>query len=110
MAKVQILIDGELFQWEQKRFVSFEGEIPAYAQFYTQKGKKSVDVEVENQQAEIPSKILMQKSPLTIIACDENDRVLARKTFRILERPKPEFYETQEEEILIYGGNANGTT
>lgn len=110
MNKVQIFTDGELFQWEQKRLVFFEGDNLFYAQFYTQKGQNSIDIEINNKQAEIPSKLLTQKTPLTVIACDKDNRVLARKTFRILARPKPEFYEEQEqEEILFYGGNANGT-
>ena len=93
-------IEKELFQWEKGRFVVVSNPIVTTIEFYNKKSKYSDEVSVENGQAQIPNKLLKESLPITALACiDDEDgtKVISRKTFKVLARPRPEFYVDDED-------------
>ena len=94
-------IDKELFQWEKGRFVTVSNDSITTVEFYNKKSKYSDEVSVENGQAQIPNKLLKEALPIAALACiddgDNGTKVVTRKTFKVLERPKPEFYVDDED-------------
>ena len=89
-------IDKELFQWEKGRFVKISNNSITTVEFYNKKSKYSDEVSVENGKAQIPNKLLKEALPIAALACvddgDNGTKVISRKTFKVLARPKPEFY------------------
>ena len=93
-------IDKELFQWEKGRFVKVSRSDITTVEFYNKKSKYSDEVGVEDGQAQIPNQLLKEALPIIASACidDENGtKVISRKTFKVLARPKPEFYIDDDE-------------
>ena len=105
-------IEKELFQWEKGRFVLVSDETITSIEFYNKKSKHSDQVEVENGQAQIPNKLLKESLPIAALACiDDNEngtRVISRKTFKVLARPKPEFYVDDEDDPVNPGPDIPG--
>lgn len=109
---MKIKIDKELFQWERDRevFVDLDKEEPQtlYAQFYNSKTQKSPLFLLEDYKAFIPDELLYQSLPITVLICTET-RVLARKEFRVLKRPKPEAFDLEQPTLTkldnLIGGN-----
>lgn len=98
-----IKIDKELFQWEQNRenFVDFD-EDPTqtpYVQFYNSKTQKCPLVPLENDKALIPNELLEQPLSITVLVCTDK-RVLARREFRVLKRPKPEGIDDSSQQLI----------
>lgn len=112
-SKVEITITKQLFQWEKGRAIQIEPPNQArYAQFYNAKSKVALESDVEGGRAEIPDELLTQSLPITVIVCSEDGDgtwVIGRKTFQVLSRKKPETYIADDEEVILFGGNANGT-
>lgn len=95
-------IDKELFQWEKGRYVYVKQNDPEIiaVEFYNKKSKYSDQVNVEDGKAQIPNKLLKESLPIAVLACTEDDdgtKVVSRKTFKVLARPKPEFYVDDED-------------
>lgn len=105
-------IEKELFQWEKGRYVTVTDPIITTVEFYNKKSKYSDEVTVEGGQALIPNKLLKESLPIAALACvdDENGtKVISRKTFKVLARPKPEFYVDDDDPVvpgvdIIYDG------
>lgn len=96
-------IEKELFQWEKGRYVIVNDESITTVEFYNKKSKHGDEVIVENGQAQIPNKLLKESLPIAALACtdDENGtKVISRKTFKVLARPRPEFYVDDEDEPI----------
>ena len=95
-------IDKELFQWEKGRVVFVSDNSITSVEFYNKKSKYGDQVEVENGQAQIPNKLLKESLPIAALACIDDEengtRVISRKTFKVLARPKPEFYVDDEDD------------
>ena len=95
-------IDKELFQWEKGRVVFVSDSSITSVEFYNKKSKYGNQVEVENGQAQIPNKLLKESLPIAALACIDDEengtRVISRKTFKVLARPKPEFYVDDEDD------------
>ena len=88
-------IDKELFQWEKGRKVIVTDPEITIVGFYNKKSKETQEVKVENGQAQIPNELMAQNLPITALACIEDEdgsKVISRKTFKVLVRPKPETY------------------
>lgn len=94
-------IDKELFQWEKGRFVKVSNDSITAVEFYNKKSKYGDEVSVENGKAQIPNKLLKEALPIAALACvddgDNGTKVISRKTFKVLARPKPEFYVDDDE-------------
>ena len=107
-----LAIEKELFQWEKGRYVIVNNPEITTVEFYNKKSKHSDQVEVENGQAQIPNKLLKESLPIAALACiDDNEngtRVISRKTFKVLARPKPEFYVDDEDEPINPGPDIPG--
>lgn len=113
-SKVEITTGKQLFQWEKERFIHIDPPTQArYAQFYNAKSKVALESDIEGGQALIPNELLMQNLPITVIICSEDGDgtwVIGRKILPILTRKKPETYIADDEEVILFGGNANGAT
>ena len=93
-------IDKELFQWEKGRYVIVSDPKITVVEFYNKKSKYGDEVIVENGQAQFPNKLLKESLPIAALACvedEEGTKVISRKTFKVLGRPKPEFYVDDED-------------
>lgn len=104
-------IEKELFQWEKGRYVIVNDESITTVEFYNKKSKYGDEVIVENGQAQIPNKLLKESLPIAALACidDENGtKVISRKTFKVLARPRPEFYVDDEDEPVNPGPDIPG--
>lgn len=104
-------IDKELFQWEKGRFVEVSDVSITTVEFYNKKSKYSDEVSVENGQAQIPNKLLKESLPIAALACiDDEDgtKVISRKTFKVLARPRPEFYVDDEDGPIEPGPDIPG--
>lgn len=112
--KVEITAGKQLFQWEKGRVVYINPPNQArYAQFYNTKSKVALESDVEGGCAGIPNELLTQNLPITVIVCSEDGDgtwVIGRKVFQVLARKKPETYIADDEEVILFGGNANGAT
>jgi hypothetical protein len=109
--KLMLNIEKELFQWEKGRYVIVNDESITTVEFYNKKSKYSDEVIVENGQAQIPNKLLKESLPIAALACidDENGtKVISRKTFKVLARPRPEFYVDDEDEPINPGPDIPG--
>ena len=95
-----LAIEKELFQWEKGRYVIVNNPEITTVEFYNKKSEYGDEVIVENGQAQIPNKLLKDSLPIAALACiDDEDgtKVISRKTFKVLARPKPEFYVDDED-------------
>jgi hypothetical protein len=105
-------INKELFQWEKGRFVIVQQEDITTVEFYNKKSTYSDEVIVENGQAQIPNKLLKESLPITALACiddgDNGTKVISRKTFKVLARPKPEFYIDDDDGPITPGPDIPG--
>lgn len=117
MFKFQLELDRELFQWEKDRILLIKPNTNLdqiyCVQFYNNKSKFSEEVTPQDDIVKIPNILLTQNIPLTAVICGkegEGTQVLGYKTFRVLPRLKPQSYQDDDEEILIFGGGASGTT
>jgi hypothetical protein len=109
--KLMLNIEKELFQWEKGRYVIVNDESITTVEFYNKKSKHGDEVIVENGQAQIPNKLLKESLPIAALACidDENGtKVISRKTFKVLARPRPEFYVDDEDEPINPGPDIPG--
>ena len=90
-------IEKELFQWEKDRYVYItqsNTEIVT-VEFYNKKSDVAMEVYVTSNKAKIPNELLKENLPITAIACadiEKGNNVVARKTFKVLARPKPQYY------------------
>ena len=106
-----ISIEKELFQWDKNRVVNIlleEGDIaPTHLQFYNKKSSRGLEFNFE-EKAKIPNSLLKEKTPIVVLAChkgDKEEKVLCRREFKVLARPKPDSYIDDEEGIeIIYDG------
>ena len=106
-------IEKELFQWEKGRYVIVSDKHPEITtvEFYNKKSTYSDEVSVIDGQAQIPNKLLKESLPIAASACvdDENGtKVISRKTFKVLARPKPEFYIDDEDGPVTPGPDIPG--
>ena len=104
-------IDKELFQWEKGRFVTVSDGSITTVEFYNKKSEYGDEVSVEDGQAQIPNKLLKDCLPIAALACvDDEDgtKVISRKTFKVLARPKPEFYVDDEDDPINPGPDIPG--
>ena len=90
-------INKELFQWEKGRFVTVDDNEPEITtvEFYNKKSKQGIEQYVINHKAQIPNFLLKESLPIVALACidtEDGTQVISRKTFKVLARPKPEFY------------------
>lgn len=97
-------IEKELFQWEKGRKVIVSDSKVTSVEFYNKKSKYSDEIVVENGQAQIPNKLLKEALPIAALACiddgDNGTKVISRKTFKVLARPKPEFYVDDDDPVI----------
>lgn len=84
-------INKELFQWEKERYLDVSNSNITAVEFYNSKSKRGQKVNIENGQALIPNSLLKESLPITALACID-DKVISRKTFKVLARPKPDSY------------------
>ena len=87
----------ELFPWEKERYVIVTPTTPEITtvEFYNKKSKISREVMVVRGKARIPNDLLKESIPIVASACVEDyagTKVISRKVFRVLARPKPEYY------------------
>ena len=101
---MELRINRELFQWEAGRYIYIDykenEEKASHVQFFNKNSSNSLEVPVIDGKAKIPDPLLKEKYPITAIVCINNldeKRVLGRKNFNILSRPKPIEYKEQEE-------------
>ena len=91
-----IKIDKELFQWERGRevLVEFDDDKPIapFAQFFNCKTAIAPYSPILNGRATIPDTLLEVACPIMVLICTE-EKVLCRKEFKVLKRPKPEGYD-----------------
>ena len=93
-------ISKELFQWEKGRKVLVNDPEITIVGFYNKKSKQTAEVKVIDGQAQIPNGLMTQNLPITALACIEDEdgtKVMSRKTFKVLARPRPETYVEPEE-------------
>lgn len=95
-------IEKELFQWEKGRVVTVSKDHPEITsiEFYNKKSEYGDEVAVVEGKAQIPNKLLKESLPIAALACvdqEDSTKVIFRKTFRVLARPKPEFYVDDED-------------
>jgi hypothetical protein len=98
--KIMLEISKELFQWEKGRKVFVGDPEITIIGFYNKKSKQTAEVKVIDGQAQIPNELMTQNLPITALACVEDEdgtKVMSRKTFKVLARPKPETYVEPEE-------------
>ena len=104
-------IEKELFQWEKGRKVIVSNPSITSVEFYNKKSEYGDEVLVVEGQAQIPNKLLKESLPIAALACIEEDgenRVISRKTFKVLARPKPEFYVDDEDDPINPGPDIPG--
>ena len=110
-----IRIDKELFQWEKNRYVyvdsSTEEPVITYVQFDGGKERIGSEAELKDGKAKIPNYLLRNSLPITALACigslEEGTQVIARRTFKVIPRAKPDTYFNDEEDVgieVIYEG------
>ena len=111
-----IRIDKELFQWEKNRYVyvdsSAEEPVITYVQFYNGREEIGPERKLEQGRAKIPNYLLQKSLPITALACEgeqkDGTKVIARRTFKVIPRAKPDTYFNDEEEDVgievIYDG------
>ena len=106
-----LAIEKELFQWEKGRYVIVNNPTITTVEFYNKKSEYGDEVSVEDGRAQIPNKLLKDCLPIAALACvDDEDgtKVISRKTFKVLARPKPEFYVDDEDEPIVPGPDIPG--
>ena len=106
-----LAIEKELFQWEKGRYVIVSNPEISTVEFYNKKSEYGDEVIVENGQAQIPNKLLKDSLPIAALACiDDGDgtKVISRRTFKVLARPKPEFYVDDEDKPVNPGPDIPG--
>lgn len=107
-----LAIEKELFQWEKGRCVIVNNPEITTVEFYNKRSEYGDEVIVENGRAQIPNKLLKDSLPIAALACIDDDengtRVISRKTFKVLARPKPEFYVDDEDEPIDPGPDIPG--
>ena len=109
---MKIIIDRELFQWDKNRCVSVQfdnnEESPSILQFYNKKSSKAKECVFSKDKNIIPNELLKSGLPVTVLAClaeGEETKVLCRKEFKVLARPKPESYVDDDLAVeIIYDG------
>lgn len=110
-----IRIDKELFQWEKNRYVyvdsSAEEPVITYVQFDSGKERIGSEAELKDGKAKIPNYLLRKSLPITALACigslEEGTQVIARRTFKVIPRAKPESYFDEDDDTgieVIYDG------
>lgn len=106
-------ITKELFQWEKGRYVLVENEENepqiSVVQFYNKKSKYGPEISVEDGKAEIPNYLLKESLPIVAVACTKDfgdTQVVTRREFKVLGRPKPEYYIDDDDtsKDIIYDG------
>ena len=105
---MKIEIDKELFQWEKNRYVTFSSEIaPIYFVFHNHKSS-GIEVSPKENKAYFPNSLLKEALPITVEIClgkFGEGQVLARRTFKVLKRARPENYlDDEETSHIIYDG------
>ena len=106
---MKIEIDKELFQWEKNRYIIFSSEItPIFFAFHNQKSKYSIEVLPKENKVYFPNLLLKEALPITVEMCIGElgeGQVIARRTFKVLKRARPENYLDDEEiSYIIYDG------
>ena len=106
---MKIEIDKELFQWEKKRYAIFSSEVaPIFFVFHNQKSKYGIEVFPEGNKVYFPNSLLKDSLPITVEGCIGKigeGQVIARRTFKVLKRARPENYLDDEEiSYVIYDG------
>jgi hypothetical protein len=69
-------------------------------EFYNKKSVNTIEEYVVDGRARIPNLLLKDSIPIVALACTEDEnstKVISRKTFKVLARPKPEFYVDDEQ-------------
>ena len=97
---MKIIIEKELFQWEKDRKIILENQPTepkiTILEFYNANSKIGEAQVLKNNEALIPNELLKTAKPITVLACvgeKGNTKPIARRQFRVLERPKPEGYK-----------------
>ena len=109
---MKIEIDKELFQWDKNRCLTIslnDSETsPSVLQFYNSKSPEAIEREFFKDKNTIPNELLKDYLPIVVLACSndgEETKVLHRKEFKVLKRPRPENYIDDDLSIeLIYDG------
>ena len=109
-------VKKELFQWEKNQYVYVDNTNTEYnishIQFYNKKSSYGPEIAVEEGRAKIPNYLLKENLPIVALGCikdsenSENLEVVCRKIFKVLPRPKPEFYIDDDNTFkdVIYDG------
>lgn len=101
-------IEKELFQWEKGRYVLVSDSKITTVEFYNKRSEHGDEVFVSEGKAQIPNKLLKDSLPIVALACiddgDNGTKVISRRTFKVLARPKPEFYIDDEDSGPINPG------
>lgn len=105
-------IDGELFQWEKKRYVYLSSNTSSitHIQFYNHENSIAPEIPVENGKVQIPDYLLKEALPIVALGCKQvsgGSQVICRKIFKVLRRARPESYiDTSDDfkEIIYDGG------
>ena len=100
-----LTVEKELFQWERGRYVTVDNAHPEIStiEFYNQKSKYTDEISVVEGRAKIPNYLLRDDCPIIALACEtgeEGPKVVCKKTFKVLPRPRPEYYEDNEDEPI----------
>lgn len=113
---MNIRIDRELFQWEKERKIIVELDQPKdnlFVQFFNRKNNEAPLSPLEDGHAKIPNNLLEDSLPIMAIVCDEQ-KVYARKEFRVLKRPRPINYQDEADILLsinlLLGGKIDEST
>lgn len=112
---MKIRIEKELFQWEKGRYVyvDFGSDEPqiTYVQLYSGRDALGPEIALEDGKVKIPNYLLQKNLPITALACigdlKEGTQVIARRTFKVIPRAKPESYFDEDAEAgieVIYDG------
>lgn len=92
---IKIKIENNLFQWERDRevFIDFDKtKYPTlYAQIFNAKTVSAPLIPLADNRIFIPDEVLELSIPITVLICSES-KVVARKEFCVLKRPKPTGY------------------
>jgi hypothetical protein len=110
--KKMLKIEKELFQWEKGRVVIVNNPDITTVEFYNKKSEHGDEVFVTDGMAQIPNKLLKDSLPIAALACiddgENGTRVISRKTFKVLARPRPEFYVDDEDDPINPGPDIPG--
>jgi hypothetical protein len=110
--KKMLKIEKELFQWEKGRVVIVNNPDITTVEFYNKKSEHGDEVFVTGGKAQIPNKLLKDSLPIAALACiddkENGTRVISRKTFKVLARPRPEFYVDDEDGPINPGPDIPG--